>query len=100
MFWTTTCGYGWLTQSAVDQVPAQVSEDRIRRRPPPLRVIRPPPSSTTSGRVLTTLAVEVITMVSGLGPQLKVMIPPAATSRTTAAAVQPAGVPSPITWLG
>ena len=39
-------------------------------------------------------------MVTGLGPQLKVMMPPAATSRTTAADVQLAGVPFPITWLG
>ena len=42
----------------------------------------------------------VITIVTGLGPQLKVMMPPAATSRTTAADVQLAGVPFPITWLG
>ena len=47
-----------------------------------------------------TLAVVVITMVTGLGPQLKAMMPPAATSRTTAADVQLAGVPFPITWLG
>src|SRR5215471_4293083 len=100
MFWTTSCGYGWSTQLSVDHVPAQVSEYRIRRLPPPLNVIRPPPSSTTSRRVLSTLAVEVITIVSGLGPQLNVMIPPAATARTTAADVQPAGPPLPITWSG
>src|ERR1700744_4416076 len=88
MFCTTICGSGWLTQSSVDQVPAQVSENRMRRLPPPLRVIRPPPSSTSRGRVLGTDAVWLITMVSGRGPQLKVMTPPAATSRTTAAAVQ------------
>jgi hypothetical protein len=68
--------------------------------PAPLRVIRPPPSNTTRRRVLITLAVVVITIVMGLGPQLKVMMPPAATSRTTAADVQLAGVPLPITWLG
>ena len=39
-------------------------------------------------------------MVTGLVPQLKVMMPPAATSRTTAADVQLAGHPSPITWSG
>src|SRR5579871_6000869 len=100
MFWTTICGYGWLTQSSVDHVPAHVSENRIRRLPPPLRVIKPPPSSTTRRRVLITLAVEDITIVTGLGPHLKVIMPPAATSRTTAADVQLAGEPSPITWLG
>ena len=97
MFCTTICGYGWLTQLSVDQVPAQVSENRIRRLPPPLSVIRPRPSNTTRRRVLITLAVEVITMVTGLGPQLNVMMPPAATARTTAADVQPAGRPLPIT---
>src|SRR5580704_12093239 len=100
MFWTTIRGYGWLTQSSVDQVPAQVSEYRIRCLPPPLRVTRPPPSSTTRRRVLTTLAVVVITIVTGLGPQSKVMMPPAATSRTTAADVQLAARPFPTTWLG
>ena len=68
--------------------------------PPPLRVTRPPPSSTTRRRVLITLAVVLITMVTGLGPQLKVMMPAAATSRTTAADVQLARLPLPITWLG
>ena len=72
----------------------------MRRLPPPLRVTRPPPSSTTRRRVLITLAVAVITIVTGLGPQLKVMMPPAATARTTAAEVQLAGLPFPITWLG
>src|ERR1700761_9184667 len=100
MFCTTICGYDWSTQSSVDQVPAQVSEYRIRRLPPPLRVIRPPPSNTTRRWVLTTLAVLVITIVTGLGPHLKVMPPPAATSRTTAADAQLAGLPFPITWLG
>src|ERR1700733_10613999 len=100
MFCTTIRGYGWLTQSSVDHVPAHVSEDRIRRLPAPLRVIRPPPSSTTRWRVLTTLAVAVITIVTGSGPQLNVMIPPAATARTTAPDVQLEGLPFPITWVG
>jgi len=100
MFCTTIRGYGWLTQSSVDQVPAHVSEYRIRRLPPPLRLIKPPPSSTTERRVLITRTVVVITIVTGLGPQLKVIMPPAATSRTTAADVQLAGLPLPITWSG
>src|ERR1700683_3926938 len=97
MFSTPICGSGWSTQSSVDQVPAQVSEYRIRRLPPPLRVTSPPPSNTTRRRVLITFAVRLIVIVTGLGPQSKVITPPAATSRTTAADVQPAGLPSPIT---
>ena len=49
---------------------------------------------------MITLAVLAITIVTGLGPQWNVMMPPAATARTTAADVQLAGLPSPITWLG
>ncbi len=81
-------------------MPAQVSENRIRRSPPPLNVTRPPPSSTTRLLVFGTQAVLFIRIVTGLLPQLNVMIPPAATARITAAEVQFAGVPSPITWLG
>src|SRR3954447_17816592 len=72
----------------------------MRRAPAPLRVTRPPPSSTTSGLSLKTLAVAFIVMVTGLGPHLKTILPPAATAATTAAQVQLAGVPSPITWSG
>src|SRR5215472_1962732 len=100
MFCTTICGYGWLTQSLVDHLPAQVSENRIRRWPPPLSVTRPPPSSTTRCLVLGTRAVAVITIVTGLLPQSNLMIPPLKTARTTAADVQLAGLPSPITWFG
>ena len=39
-------------------------------------------------------------IVTGPGPQLNVMTPPAATAATTAADVQLAGVPLPITWSG
>ncbi|GIJ29981.1 hypothetical protein Vqi01_51430 [Micromonospora qiuiae] len=39
-------------------------------------------------------------MVTGSGPQSKVMIPPAATARTTAAEVQLAGVPVPTVRVG
>src|SRR5258707_5935359 len=100
MFCTTICGYGWLTQSPVDHLPADVSEKRIRRWPPPLSVTRPPPSRTTRRLVLGTLAVAVITIVTGLLPQLNLMIPPAATALTTAADLQLAGVPWPVTWFG
>jgi len=37
--------------------------------------------------------------LTGSGPQSNVMMPPAATARTTAADVQLAGRPLPITWL-
>src|ERR1700691_947341 len=97
MFWTTIWGYGWFTQLSVDQVPEQVSENRIRRLPSPLSVTRPPPSSTTRCLVLGTTAVARITIVTGLRPQSNVMIPPAATALTTAVDVQLAGVPWPIT---
>jgi len=49
---------------------------------------------------LRTLAVALITMVTGRGPQENVITPPAATARTTACEVQLAGVPWPITWSG
>src|SRR5882757_11297488 len=39
-------------------------------------------------------------MVTGFGPQLNVMMPPRATALTTAAEVQLAGVPVPMTWSG
>ena len=39
-------------------------------------------------------------MVTGSGPHRNVMTPPAATASTTAFEVQPAGVPSPMTWSG
>ncbi|GIE86021.1 hypothetical protein Are01nite_25010 [Actinoplanes regularis] len=47
-----------------------------------------------------TLAVAVIVMVTGAGPQSKVMMPPAATAFTTAAEVQLAGVPLPTVRSG
>src|SRR3954463_13732583 len=73
----------------------------MRRRPPPLSVTRPPPSRTTRGPwSLRTLAVVVIVMVTGDGPQWNVMMPPAATAATTAADVQLAAVPVPITRVG
>src|ERR1700722_474420 len=72
----------------------------MRGRPTPLSVIRPPPSSTTRWLVLVTSAVARITIVSGLGPQSKVISPPALTAATTAADVHRAGVPLPITCVG
>jgi hypothetical protein len=50
--------------------------------------------------VLRTLAVVSMVMVTGLGPQANVITPPAATASTTAADVQLAAVPVPITWSG
>src|SRR5690349_12856206 len=73
---------------------------RMRRAPPPLSVTFPPPSSTTSALMLRTFAVACIMIVTGLAPQLKVITPPLATAATTAADVQPAAVPLPITWSG
>lgn len=74
---------------------------RIRRRPPPLSVTLPPPSSTIVGPVAFRIfAVACIVMVTGSGPQENVMTPPAATAATTAAEVQLAGVPFPITRVG
>src|SRR5689334_20154897 len=63
----------------------------MRLAPPPLSVTFPSPSSTTSELVLRTLAVACIMIVTGLAPQSKVI---------TAADVQPAAVPLPITWSG
>src|SRR5690348_2085089 len=72
----------------------------MRLAPPPLSVTFPSPSSTTSELVLRTLAVACIMIVTGLAPQSKVITPPLATAATTAADVQPAAVPLPITWSG
>jgi len=63
-------------------------------------VTLPPPSRTTSALVFSTLAVARMTIVTGSGPQENVMMPPAATAATTAADVQLAGVPAPITCVG
>src|SRR5690349_20562183 len=73
----------------------------MRRLPWPLSVTRPPPSSTMRGPLaLRTIAVAAMSMVTGAVPQLNVMIPPAATALTTAAEVQLAAVPVPITRVG
>src|SRR5215216_4170634 len=49
----------------------------MRRLPPPLSVIEPPPSMTTSRRVLRTLAVARMRIVTGLGPHENLIRPPA-----------------------
>jgi len=72
----------------------------MRRLPAPESVTKPPPSSTTFAWVLTTFAVAAIVIVVAAGPQLKVMMPPWPTAFTTAAEVQLAAVPVPMTWLG
>src|SRR5438552_1362799 len=66
----------------------------------PRCAIIPPPSRTTRLLVLRTSAVASMVIVTGRGPQEKVITPPAATAATTACEVQPAGVPSPMTWSG
>ena len=97
MFSTVRAGVAWSWQCEVVQVWAgsQVSIYKMRRTPPPLSVTRPPPSRTTLALVLRTLAVAVITMVTGRGPQENAITPPAATARTTACDVQLPGVPWP-----
>ena len=67
----------------------------MRRSPSPLRVTRPPPSRTTDAEVLTTFAVLFIAIVTGSGPQSKVISPPLATARTTAREVHEAGRAGP-----
>ena len=100
--WIVSCGWSWFWQCDVVQICAwsHVFMYRMRRWPAPLSVTLPPPSSTTTAEVLTTFAVSVITMVTGSGPQLNVMIPPSATASTTACDVQLGGVPVPITRSG
>src|SRR3954463_4544782 len=72
----------------------------MRRLPAPLSVTRPPPARTTWLFLLRTLAVALMVIVTGFGPQLKVMMPPAATALTTAAEVQLAAVPVPTVRVG
>src|ERR1700679_4080831 len=102
MFCTTSCGHCCSQQLPVVHFCAlsQVFMYRIRILARPLSVTLPPPSSTTRWLVFTTLAVAVILIVTGFGPQSKVMTPPSATALTTPADVRPAGVPRPITWFG
>src|SRR5215469_10644406 len=72
----------------------------MRILPAPLSVTLPPPSITVLRWVFTTLAVALIVIVTGFLPQLKVITPPLATARTTAADVQLRGEPLPITRFG
>ena len=98
-----SCGWSWSWQCDVVQTCAasQVFMYRMRVVPPPLRVTLPPPSITILGPVLfTILAGRVRVIVTGSGPQLKVMTPPLATPATTASPVQLAAVPLPMTVRG
>jgi hypothetical protein len=73
----------------------------MRILPPPLRVTLLPPSMTSFGAVLlNTFAVCVRTIVTGSGPQSKVITPPFATAATKASPVQLAAVPVPTTVVG
>src|SRR5882672_877710 len=73
----------------------------MRTFPPPLRVTLLPPSMTSLVPLsLKTFAVDVRTIVTGSGPQLKVMTPPFATAATNASPVQLDAVPVPITVVG
>jgi hypothetical protein len=47
--------------------------------------------------VFSTFAVAFMVMVTGFGPQLNLITPPRRTALTTAAEVQRAGVPLPMT---
>src|ERR1022692_4039769 len=101
-FRTVSRGVDWSWQCDVVHTwcGSPVSMYRTRRPPPPLSVTFPPPSRLTRALVLRTLAVAVIVMVTGSGPQEKVIMPPAATAATTACDVQLAAVPSPMTRAG
>ena len=67
---------------------------RMREAPPPLSVTVPPPSMVVS---LATGTSEATVIVTGSGPQSKVITPPAATAARNAASVQLAAVPVPTT---
>src|SRR3954447_9190921 len=67
--------------------------------PPPSRVIFRPPSITVFF-VDGTFSVAVTRIVTGSGPQLKVMTPPAVTAACRALKVQLAAVPVPTTAVG
>ncbi|GAB3873427.1 hypothetical protein GCM10027610_140580 [Dactylosporangium cerinum] len=102
-FCTVSDGWSWSWQCDVVQPCfwSHVFMYRMRRRPSPLSVTLPPPSSTIFAPcTFLTFAVAFIVIVTGSGPQLNVMIPPAATADTTASEVQLPGVPLPTTLVG
>src|SRR5580692_7347485 len=72
--------------------------------PPPSRVTLFPPSMTMCTGVLPVdiggLSVDVTTMVTALGPQLSVTVPPPLTALDSASNVQLNGVPVPTTAVG
>lgn len=103
MFWMVTAGLAGAYRQLPDTLPREVSQvlmKRMRLVPPPDIVIKPPPSITSFAVLFRTLRVSVMVIVSGFGPQLKVMTPPAVTAVANAAAVQLAGVPVPMTEFG
>jgi hypothetical protein len=69
----------WITRSLPEVLsicePGVNGFSRIRVTPPPSRVINPFPSITIS-RVADVTSGDVIGIVTGLGPQSKVMCPP------------------------
>src|SRR5690349_16584372 len=67
---------------------------------PPESVTLPPPSITSLLVLLRTLIVCDSVIVTGFGPQSKVITPPAAAALSTAAEVQLAAVPVPTTRSG
>src|SRR5262252_3618841 len=76
-----------------------LSKLRMRTAPPPSRVILLPPSMTVFF-VIGTFNVTVTGIVTGAAPQLNVMTPPAVAAVCSAANVQLAAVPVPITAVG
>jgi hypothetical protein len=64
--------------------------------PPPLSVMMLAPSMAV---FVKTFFTRVTVMVTGLGPQLNVTLPPPASAASNAASVQLAGVPVPTTPL-
>src|SRR6187549_1960091 len=67
--------------------------------PPPSSVILRPPSMTVC-LLVGRFSVDVTLIVTGSGPQLKVITPPAVAAVLSAAKVQLAAVPVPITLVG
>src|SRR5580658_3138556 len=80
------------------------TQEMIRTDLPPSRVILLPPSMTMwTGEPLLEIggvSVAVTEIVTGSGPQSKVMIPPPLTALDSAWKVQLAGVPVPTTVVG
>ena len=82
----------------------ECTHEMIWTDPPPSRVILLPPSMTMWTAVppvdIGGLSVDVTEIVTGLGPQLNVMIPPPFTAAERAWKVQLDSVPVPTTVVG